>query len=193
MPGKDLDKKLIQDLIKGDSFAFDELYVHYYNKTYNFSYRYLQNKQDAEEVVQEVFISVWNNREKLKKITNLNAWLFTITYNQVRKVFRNIELGKKKIEDLAMSKVFEDNPTLSEVEYNDLISQAGDIIQRIPTRQKDVLLLSIKEGLSTTEISTKLNISKRTVENHLSSARAYLRKVFKDEHLIPIVILWFLL
>ena len=56
---------------EGDSLAFDEVYRQYYNKTYSFAYRYLQNKQDAEEVVQEVFIAVWNRRDKLKEIKNL--------------------------------------------------------------------------------------------------------------------------
>jgi RNA polymerase sigma-70 factor (ECF subfamily) len=193
MPEKDNDNKLIQNLIKGDSLAFDELFRKYYNKIYSFSYRYLQNKQDAEEVVQEVFITVWKIREKLKEIKNLNSWLFTITFNQIRKIFRNMAIEKRKLETVAMSSVFEEDSVLTEIEFNDLMSKAGEIIERIPKKQKTVLLLSIRDGLSSSEISSKLKINKRTVENHLSNARAYLKKVFNEEHLIPLVILWFLL
>ena len=188
-----IESKLIQELIRGDSFAFDELYGHYYNKVYSFSYKYLQNKQDAEEIVQVVFIKVWENRDKLKEIRSLNAWLFTITFNEIRKTFRKMAMERQKLEKMNLSPVFEDNSVLSEIEFNDLMTRAGDIINRIPSRQKTVLLLSIKEGLTSTEISRKLNISKRTVENHLSNARRVLKKVFKEQHLIPLVILWFLL
>lgn len=193
MPKKSIETKLIRDLIKGDSRAFDEIYRLYYNKIYSLSYRYLQNKHDAEDVVQELFITVWSSREKLKDIKNLNAWLFTITFNQIRKIFRNMAMEKRKLETYAISSVFDDNSVISEVEFNDLMTKAGDIIDKLPSRQKTVLLLSIREGLSSTEISGKLNINKRTVENHLSSARAFLNKVFKEEHLIPLIILWLLL
>ena len=193
MPEKDNENKLIEDLHKGDSIAFDELYRLYYNKVYSFSYRYLQNKHDAEEVVQELFIKVWNSREKLKDIKNLNAWLFTIAFNQIRKIFRNMAMEKRKLETYVISSVFDNSSVISEVEFNDLMTKAGDIIDKLPSRQKTVLLLSIREGLSSTEISGKLNINKRTVENHLSNARAFLKKVFKEEHLIPLIILWLLL
>ena len=188
-----IESKLIRDLIRGDSLAFDELYGHYYNKVYSFSNKYLQNKQDAEEIVQVVFIKVWENRDKLKEIRNLNAWLFTITFNEIRKIFRKIAMERQQMERINLSSVFEDNSVLSEIEFNDLMTRAGDIINRIPSRQKTVLLLSIKEGLTSNEISRKLNISKRTVENHLSNARGVLKKVLKEQHLIPLVILWFLL
>jgi len=193
MPEKDIENKLIDDLLKGDSWAFDELYRLYYNKVYSFSYKYLQTKHDAEDVVQELFITVWNSREKLKDIKNLNAWLFTIAFNQIRKIFRNMAMEKKKLETFAISSVFEDSSVISEVEFNDLMSKAGNIIDKLPPRQKTVLLLSIREGLSSTEISDQLSINKRTVENHLSSTKAFLKKVFKEEHLIPLIILWLLI
>ena len=193
MPEKDTEHKLIRDIIKGDSHAFDELYKQYYNKVYSFLYRYLQSKQDAEDVIQDVFITVWNSREKLKEIKNLNAWLFTITFNQIRKVFRNMAMEKRKLDTYATSSLFDDNSVISEVEFNDLMEKAGDVIERIPSRQKTVLLMTIKDGRSSTEISGILNISKRTVENHLSNARAFLKKAFREQYIIPLVILWFLL
>ncbi|MCK5137754.1 MAG: RNA polymerase sigma-70 factor [Bacteroidales bacterium] len=187
------EQKLIKNLIKGDSFAFDELYKQYYNQIYSFSFRYLQNKQDAEGVVQEVFIKVWNSQDKLKEINNMNAWLFTITFNQIKMIFRNMAIERRKMETVAISSIFEDHSAISEIEFNDLMEKAEDIIERLPSRQKSVIKLSIKEGLTSIEISKQLGINKRTVENHLSSARAFLKKVFKEENLIPLVIYWLLL
>ncbi len=189
----DDDHKLIINLYKGDTFSFDEIYKQYYNKVYSFSHKHLQNQQDAEEVVQEVFIKLWNTRGKLKKIKNLNAWLFTVTFNQIRKIFRNMAIEKNNLNIAAISSLFEDSSVISEVEFNDLMEKAEGIIERLPRRQKTVLLLSVRDGLSSTEISRKLSINKRTVENHLYSGRAFLRRVFKEENLIPIVVLWLLL
>lgn len=193
MPNKDNENTLIQNLIRGDASSFDGIYKQYYNKVYSFSYRYLQNTQDAEGVVQEVFISLWNNRDKLREVRNLNAWLFTVTFNQIRKIFRNMAIEKRKMKTYAMSSLFDDSSTVSAIEFNDLMEKAEDIIERLPHRQKTVLLLNLKDGLSSNEISRKLKITKRTVENHLSSARAFLKKVFKKEHLIPLIIYWLLL
>ena len=193
MPITNSEHQLIKSLIKGDSLAFDELYKQYYNKVYSFSFRYLQNKQDAEGVVQEVFIKVWNNRKHLNEIKNLNAWVFTITFNQIKKIFRNLAIEKRNMEKVAISAVFDDNSVISEVEFNDLMAKAEDIIERLPSRQKTAFNLSFKEGLTSKEISGQLGIHKRTVENHLSSARDFLKKVFKEENLIPLVIYWLLL
>lgn len=193
MPITNSEHQLIKSLIKGDSLAFDELYKQYYNKVYSFSFRYLQNKQDAEGVVQEVFIKVWNNRKHLNEIKNLNAWVFTITFNQIKKIFRNLAIEKRNMEKVAISAVFDDNSVISEVEFNDLMAKANDIIERLPSRQKTAFKLSFKEGLTSKEISEQLGIHKRTVENHLFSARAFLKKVFKEENLIPLVIYWLLL
>jgi len=193
MPNKNIEKIRIQKIIEGDASAFDELYKQYYNQVYSFSFRYLQNKQDAEGVVQEVFIKVWNNHDKLKEIKNLNAWLFTITFNQIKKIFRNLAIEQRNMEKIAISAVFEDNSVISEVEFHDLMAKAEDIIERLPSRQKTAFKLSFKEGLTSIEISKKLGINKRTVENHLSSARAFLKKVFKEKNLIPLVIYWLLL
>ena len=190
MPEQDIEQRFIQDFIRGDSSAFDEIYKHYYNKVYSFSFRYLKNRQDAESIVQEVFIILWNNREKVKDIKNLNAWLFTVTFNQIRKIFRNRAMDKRKMETVANSLFFNDTSAISEIEFYDLMQKVEHIIERLPPRQKKVLLLSIREGLSSTEISRNLRITKRTVENHLSSSRAFLKRAFKEEHLIPLVVLW---
>lgn len=187
------DHQMIRDLANGDSTAFDKFYALYCDKVYSFSFRYLQNRGDAESVVQEVFIKVWNSREKLKDIENLNAWIFTVTFNEIRKIFRNMAIEKRHMEGFTLSTIFDHNPVSSEVEFNDLMAKAENIIDRLPFRQRSAFMLSFKEGLTSKEISNQLSINKRTVENHLSSARAFIRKVLKEENLIPLVIFCLLL
>lgn len=190
---KDRESKLLQLLKEGDAASFDEIYLAYYNKVYAFSFSYLRNVEDAEGVVQEAFLILWNKREEAGDIRNLNAWLFTVSFNLVRKIFRSAAITRQKMDDYTNSALFEDNSTLNSVEFNDLMELAEGHIERLPNRQKTILLMRVRDGLSSKEISQKLGINQRTVENHISSARSTLRKVFSDEHLLSLVIFWTLL
>lgn len=182
---------LIKNLMKGDATAFDEIYERYHLRVYSFSLRNLKRREDAEGVVQEVFFNLWKDRKKLKEIKDLDAWIFTVCFNLIRKHFRKISREQKYLTQLGNTKDMEDINTISEIEYNDLLVEAEKIIDHLPPRQKHIFLLSKRTGLSNSEISQKLNISKKTVENHLSSAKTFLKKAFIDESLLSILFFWF--
>ncbi len=182
--------KLIQGLIKGDAQSFDIIFDKYNKKVYAFSLRNLKNKEDAEGVVQEVFVSLWQNRSKLQELKNLEAWIFTVCFNTIRKHFRKLMRERKHLQILADSFLREDNSTATEIEYNDLIEKAEKIIEQLPNRQKDIYLLSKREGLSNAEISIKMNISKKTVENHLTRAKSFIKSALVDEGLLSLLFFW---
>ena len=182
--------KLIKKLIKGDAFSFDEIFERFNEKVYAFSIINLKNKQDAEEVVQEVFLNLWKDRAKLKELKSLDAWIFTISFNIIRKHFRKIARERKFLENFSETTLSNDNSTVIEVEYNDLLEKAERIIEDLPARQKTIYLLSKKEGLSNTEISKQLNIKNKTVENHLTRAKTFLRRALVDERLLTILFFW---
>ena len=186
----DNEQKLIKNLIKGDAFSFDEIFERFNDKVYAFSISNLKNKQDAEEVVQEVFYSLWKDRAKLKELKSLDAWIFTICFNIIRKHFRKIARERSFLENYSETTLSNDTSTAVDIEYHDLLEKAEKIIEDLPTRQKTIYLLSKKEGLSNTEISTQLNITNKTVENHLTRAKAFLRRALVDERLLTILFYW---
>ena len=181
---------LIGKIIQGDASAFDKIYEHYNLKVYSFALRNLKNRQDAEGVVQEVFLSLWNEREKLKNIKNLNAWLFSVCFNIIRKHFRKLSYEQKYLNHLTDSKILEDTDTVTEIEYNNLLTEADKIINHLPPRQKQIFYLSRKNGVSNDQISQKLNISKKTVENQLSIAVTFLRKSLADGSVLSFLFFW---
>ena len=181
------EKQLIKNVIKGDAFSFDEIFERYNDKIYAFSFSNLKNQHDAEEVVQEVFLTLWKDRAKLKVLKSLDAWIFAICYNIIRKHFRNFARERKHLEKYSETALSYSTSTSTEVEYNDLLEKAEVIIEQLPRQQKAVFLLSKKEGLSNTEISNKLNITKKTVENHLTRSKAFLKKAFVDERLLSLL------
>jgi len=190
VPESNNEHKLIKSLIKGDAYSFDEIFERYNKKVYAFSFYNLKNKQDAEGVVQEVFLNLWKDRAKLKEIQNLDTWIFTVSFNVIRKHFRKLAREKRHLMKFEETALHHDYSTITDVEFNDLLEKADKIIERLPLRQKTIYLLSKREGLSNTEISRKLNIKRKTVENYLTNAKAFLKKALVDERLLTILFFW---
>ena len=190
MPVENNEHSLIRSLVKGDALSFDQIFSKYNKKVYAFAIRNLKNKDDAESIVQEVFVNLWTNRGKLKEIENLDAWIFMIVFNTIRKHFRQLMREKKHLEEFATYSLEDDNTTVTETEYNDLLEKAEKIIDRLPDRQRTIFILSKKEGLSNDEISAKLNITKKTVENYLTNAKSAVKKALIDEGLLSLLFYW---
>ncbi len=179
--------KLIKRLQKGDALAFNHIYKKYNRKIYSVSLRYLRNKEDAEGVVQEVFLNLWRKRAEIKDQHNFGSYLFTITHNIIRNQFRKLSRERKHTDDYLRSFSLYDDSTNTEIEYANLLELAEKAINDLPTRQKTVYNLCMRDGLNSEEISEKLGISRRTVENHLHRAKAYLKKALSDNRLISIL------
>ncbi|MEN8231004.1 MAG: RNA polymerase sigma-70 factor [Bacteroidota bacterium] len=178
---------MIKKLVRDDPDAFDQIFENYYRKVYAFSLGNFRNKEDAEEAVQDVFYNLWKDRAKLKDLKDLEAWIFTICLNIIRKHFRKLASEKRHLQKYAESYSDSDSSTMTEVEYRDLLERTERIIEDLPPRQRTIFLLSRKESLSNLEISKKLNISVRTVDNQLSKAKAFLKEALIDGSLLSLL------
>jgi len=183
---------ILKNLIQGDVYSFEEVYKKYNKKIYNFSFRYLKDRFDAEGVVQEVFLKLWDNCKRLDKDSNLDAWLFTVTFNAIRKHFRKLSVEKKYIEQYSakMKNQYNEN---SEVEYLDLLEKASHLIDKLPPQQKKIFLLRKEKCLSSAEMAEELKLSKKTIENHLNRARNFLKKALVTEGLLSSLVFWLLI
>lgn len=181
------EKKLVKNLKKGDVHSFDEIFKAFNKRIYFFSFSYLKNKEEAEGIVQEVFLSLWKNRTKLKVKSDFQAYLFTITFNTIKKRFRALEREKKHLGAYSLSVHIRDDNTNPEKEYAHLNQLLEKSLEQLPPRQKEIFLLSKNEGLTAEEIASKLEISKRTVENHLFRAKTFLKGSLLDEGLLTVL------
>jgi len=187
MPERENDSILIEKVVKGDPTAFDQIFEKYHRKVYLFSLRNFRNKEDAEGAVQDVFYNLWKDREQLKRLNDLEAWIFSICLNIIRKHFRRLAIEKKHLKEIVDNYLDSDNSTGTEVEYRDLLDKTENIINKLPPRQKTIFLLSRKKLMSNLEISEKLKISKRTVDNQLTKSKAFVRKALFDGSLLPVL------
>lgn len=171
-----IEKGIIEKFTKGNARAFDEIYHQYSKKVYNFALGLLKDKDIAGEIVQVVFVNLWEKRNNVDITLNFENYLFTMAYNAIRKYFR-----KKSIETKVKDFLLKNSPEFIEdtdgvVIYNELLELANKTIEKLPPKRKIVYKLSRQEGMKIKEIAGRLNISPRTAETHLSKALKYLKE-----------------
>jgi len=177
------DHSLIELLQKGNVAAFDSLFEGYSPKLYGFALKYFRNETDAEELVQEVFVKVWENRQALKSELSFKSYLFTIALNQIRKHFNKQAVSLRYLESLQQEPELTDNPALQNDDYETTLKHIDFLIEQMPPRRQEIFRKSKLEGKSSKEIAAELNISAGTVDNQVSEALRYLRSHLNQESL----------
>ena len=177
------DKELVESLQRGDADAFDKLFGKYASRLYVFGLKYLRSKEDAEELVQGVFLKVWENRKKLKKESSFQSYLFTIAYNDICNIFRKRATERQYSEKITLE--FSPNilKTDDRADFKSVLEQVDRLIEQLPEQQKIVFLKSRKEGLSSKEIAAELKLSPGTVDNYILAATKYLRSRLGSDNL----------
>lgn len=179
----DTDDKLIDRLRKGDVDAFDGIYHRYAGKLFAFSLKYLKSKEEAEELVQSVFLKLWENQTTLKKETSFKSYLFTIAYNEICNLFRKRKYQQNFIENTIFEKPQASTEIESQIEYRSVLEQVEQIIAQLPEKQRSVFLKSRQEGKSTKEIAEELGLSRGTVDNYISESLKFIRANLNDKHI----------
>jgi RNA polymerase sigma-70 factor (family 1) len=187
MQVEDSDKIIVRGLKKGNVLSFEKIFMKYNRKIYFFALSYLKNKEEAEDVVQEVFMNLWKFREQINEYYVFSSYLFKITYNATLKKFRKQSSNKRQVEEMLKYMSLEDNSTNIDVEYNSLIEHFNKIVENLPSRQKEIFIKSCDEQLDSKEIAAQLKISKKTVENYLSVTKSYLKNRLKGTGLLSVL------
>jgi len=174
---------IITGLKSGDHASFKKLFDLYSKPLYRFSYSYLKSKEDAEGVVQEVFIKVWNRREQLKTNTSFKSYLFTIAINSIRKQFhkqaRFNQVKHDILFDLSEDKFYFDDRD----DYQALLDKLEELVQQMPEKRRQVFIKRKIEEKSLKAISEELSISIKTVEYHITESMKFLKKEFDKLHI----------
>lgn len=178
-------------LINDDVEAFDKLFSKYGKRLYHFAYGYLKSKEEAEEVVQEVFLKIWRNRKQLKPNLSFKAYLFKIAYHQILELFEQINRQQAYHHQIIDDAVLFTDETNDRLNYQTLLEKVEFLIQKLPPRQKEILLKRKTEGIPVKKIATQLGISPKTVENHMTEALKNLKKGLGEKEISSI--LFFLL
>jgi RNA polymerase sigma-70 factor (ECF subfamily) len=178
---------VIKRLVRDDKTALDALYNYYYPRLYGFSKRFLKVEDDINDILQEVFIKIWENRKNIKNVETFNAWIFTITKNAVISYFRQkIKFTdfESRVREMATTEGFLTDTT---VEYDDLKEKVGQLIEKLPEKRRQIFKLSREQGLSNKEIAAEMGISVKTVEDHMMHAIRFLKDNLKALDIITLL------
>jgi RNA polymerase sigma-70 factor (ECF subfamily) len=172
-------KECFQSLAEGDVSVFELVFEVYKKRVFGAALKMLKSQAEAEEIVQEVFLSIWQWRSRLDKIKDPEAYLFTITHNAIfthlRKASRDQMLLNAILQHIALKQNITEE-TIAAHETSRLISET---IQQLPPQQRAVYELSRLEGLSYNEIAERMHLSPHTVRNHLAESMKTIRVVLK--------------
>ncbi|MCL6103831.1 MAG: RNA polymerase sigma-70 factor [Bacteroidetes bacterium] len=170
------DDELVVKLHKGDIEAFDLMYEKYAGKLYAFTFKYLRSTAEAEELVQSVFLKVWENSKNLRRESSLKSYLFTIAYHETCNIFRRRSYLKKFIDGQLTENLYTSNDTEEQIDYYSILEQVNQIIAQLPERQRTIFVKSRQEGKSSKEIAVELGISSGTVDNYISESLKFIRE-----------------
>jgi RNA polymerase sigma-70 factor (family 1) len=171
------EKMLVIQLRNGNSKAFEKLFSHYFPKIYLFIYKIIQNRQEAEDLVQDVFIAIWNNREELDENRSFASFLFKIAKNKAlnlikHRLIHQVFIQYAEGENVSHSSSAEFNA----IEFQSIIEEA---VSSLPEKTREIFLLSRYEGRSYLQISGKLGISENVVDHEIRKALQSIKKVLK--------------
>lgn len=170
----------IERLIVGERFAFEKIYDLCSERVYRLAYRFLKDTQQSEEIVQETFINLWLNKEKLDPEGNVWLYLYVIAKRLSLNSLRNIAKSQYHTENLLAHFSEAHNNTEEQVFVHDLELLTEKVIDTLPKQQQIIFKLSRIEGYSHKEIADQLNISPNTVKNHIGTALKTIKSRLND-------------
>jgi RNA polymerase sigma-70 factor (family 1) len=162
------DEQLINSLKSGQEFALTEIYRRYWKKMIAVAYRHTNDKIDAEEIVQTVFIKLWDKRESLEILSLPNYLATAIKYS----VFNALHKKKREVEvaEQAMHISAKFHSTEDAVDARFMEAYINGLVEKLPEKCQLVFNYSRKQGKKNSEIALELNIAEKTVEAHLTKA-----------------------
>lgn len=167
------DEELTALLKSGDHAAFTEIYNRYWKKMFTLAGQKIDDLDEAQEIVQQIFVNLWKRREELDIRSSLASYIAVSVKYRVINALDKRYVRKKHLDNLPFSIV--DDSTVELLEFDEMKMRIADIVSKLPEKCRLVFVLSRDEGLSQKQIAEKLGISDKTVESHLRKAIKTLR------------------
>jgi RNA polymerase sigma-70 factor (ECF subfamily) len=175
-----LGDEILTKLLKADDeTAFKEIYIRYWKPLFTAAYYRIGSKETAKELVQNLFLHVWEKRNALS-IANIENYLQTAIKNRVINYIETTLLQRKYQRHIRETFSNQSTETEATIQYNELYDAFEKALQQLPQKTRDVFKLSRFEHLSIREIALHLNISEKAVEYHITSSLKALRINLKD-------------
>jgi RNA polymerase sigma-70 factor (ECF subfamily) len=190
---KDEDEYMYKAIRKGDVKAFERFYRKYQPRLFVYGIGILNDEDTTKDLVQEAFITFWQNTDHILTDYSVTAYLFKIFHSKCIKHLRMMaietnfsHLSELKMQEIEISYYNPDNNIMGSIFMHDVEKLYEKAISKLPEKCKEIFILSNQEELRSSEIAIKLGISVRTVENQIYKAIRIVREEMK-EYALPLV------
>lgn len=176
------EKEIFSLIQKGNVYAYELIFRRYYISLCEFATRFVYQPEAAEEIVQNVFLILWEKKESLSISISLKSYLFRAVYNHCNNHLSHLKIRNKYLSfsrETLLKKNYSD-PVLENLAYKELNDQITAAIEQLPAACKNIFKMSRYEGMKYAEIASSLNISVKTVETQISRALTRLREELKE-------------
>ena len=188
------DKQLLQQMAEGDQNAFTELYQRYWEDLFITAVKALRGKEEAADVVQDVFFSLWNRRNELDLQGSLTAYLHTsVRYKCIHYIEKNITRRDYLVQLAEVARSTSSLDAEINLQLKEIQQTVNKAVAKMPPKTKEVYKLSRQEHLSYKEISDYMSISVETVKKHIQHALQLIRKDMTPYTFIFILLVFFCL
>ena len=180
MPTYEHENKLASALSDGDLAAFDTLYYQYRQPVYANILKLVQQTEAAEDILQEVFVTLWENRQKIDQNKSVGGWLFVVSHNKA------ISYLKRKVRESTVVQWRPDLPEYPAMEdqsdelYGMQMALIQQAVERLPARKRDIFKRCRFEGQSAEEVSQFTGISVATVNDYLKQSTRFIRNYIRS-------------
>lgn len=168
------ERELLLQVAQGNEKALSELFYQYHHHLGIYIYQLTSSRELAEEIVQDVFLKIWTNRESLAQIDNFKTWLFVIAKNHALNCLR--KLVRERMQRQQWVNIQESELLLEETNGEEQFQLIDQAISQLPPQQKKVFILSRYRRLKYEEIARELNLSRETVKSYLQIATASINR-----------------
>ena len=180
---KEQEQTLWKDMISGNKKSFEDLYNQYFQALINYGFRITKNENLIEDAVQELFISIWNNRTNLSEVNEVKFYLFRSLKNKILRQLEKDIFDKSEDVDVYLDlliSISEEQKKIDSEQLNTNLDTLQRAIAHLPLRQQEVINLKYYHDFTLDEIAKLMNVNKQSVSNLLFRSYAILRKLFKN-------------
>ncbi|UYQ94525.1 RNA polymerase sigma-70 factor [Chitinophaga horti] len=170
------EKWLLQQVSEGDENSFEQLYRHYYPRLRPFVCKHTGSDAQAEEIIQETFIRIWLNREKLPEVTHFSAWVYKVASREFLTALRKKLTYEEKIGALQYAAGEVASSPFEQMQVREIKALVSEAVERLPDQRRRVFRMSRDQGLKVNEIAEQLSISPQTVKNMLTTSLRQIRE-----------------
>lgn len=181
---------LLEKVALGDREAFNQLYTVHIDNVYNYIYLFTKSKVVTEEILQETFVNIWENKEKLAEVTSFKHYVFRSVKNKLINHIRHEKIKNKVLYEISQNISSMHEATDYEITYKEYHRIIQEAVEKLPPKRKAIFKMHIEEGVPYTEIAERHKISVSVVKKQYYKACHFVRRyLYTKGEILPVLLI----